>query len=122
MTRDDYAVIGRALLDTPFRTRLMTDFDGTIAAEKMSVSASLAAQLKSIDPRVADQIGRVIGASLAPPSNELGEDELEQVAGGLAIGGMTGLSQNHDVNPNPLPRSLQALPFSSPGNRVDSTW
>lgn len=79
---DDYALVGRTLLDSDFRARLFADVEGTIAAERLSVSPTLVAQVRTIDRRVADQVSHVVGAAFGP-STELGDGQLEGVAGGL---------------------------------------
>ncbi len=49
-TKGREALIGRALIDADFRSRLLQAPEATIAAEGYTVPAELVEQLKSVDP------------------------------------------------------------------------
>ncbi len=82
-TKDDQALIGRAMLDPAFRRRLLEDAEGTVRAEGLDVSPALLGQFRAMDAAAAEQVGRVIGALFQQREvGELSDDEAAAVAGG----------------------------------------
>ena len=101
--KEEQAVIGRAMMEPDFRARLLSNPEKTLKDEHLNVSPELLQQLKSMDKKVADQVGRVIGAMFGQKeAPSMSEDELDKVAGG-------GISfQNTGIQGN-IPSNLQNI-------------
>lgn len=82
-TKDDQALIGRAMMEPDFRTRLLKNPEATAKAEGMSASPELIGQLKKLDAKQAAQVGNIIGAVFG--QKELSDAELANAAGGALV-------------------------------------
>ncbi len=84
-TKDEQALIGRAMMESTFRKRLLTDPDGTVKAEGIVASDDFMEQFRQMDEKVADDVGRLIGAMFSQDPAELKEDEAAAVVGGVGL-------------------------------------
>lgn len=119
-TKDEQALIGRAMMEPAFRQRLLSDPEGTIREEGLTVSDALLQQFKGMDAGIADEVGRVIGAIFGQSdTGELGDDDMEAVAGGTLPAGYVARIALPEVGLTP-----QGLgtPFIDPRMRAPTTW
>jgi hypothetical protein len=78
--RDEYALVGKAMMEPAFRKRLLDDPAAAIKAEGLDVSDTILDQLGQIDRGVADQVSSLISSVFG--QGELSDGELDAVAGG----------------------------------------
>lgn len=118
-TKEDQALIGRAMMEPEFRSRLLKNPEATAKAEGLTVSPELIAQLKKLDAKQAAQVGNIIGAVFG--QKELSDAQLEKAAGG----GLVSQAQLASRLPDLLSQaelSKSKLPPGGLTHRAPTTW
>lgn len=65
MKKDTKELIGRAVVDTDFRRRLLQDPEATIRDEGYEIDEEVLLKLKSVDPAVAEATARQLDEAFA---------------------------------------------------------
>jgi hypothetical protein len=78
--KDEYALVGKAMMEPTFRKRLLDNPTEAIKAEGLDVSPAVRDQLTQIDRAVADQVSSLISSVFG--QGELSDRDLDAVAGG----------------------------------------
>ncbi|MBI2893809.1 MAG: hypothetical protein HYY06_09675 [Deltaproteobacteria bacterium] len=96
--KDDYALIGKAMMEADFRLRLLKKPEETIKAEGLQVSDEIMQQVRQLDHDAAEQVSRLISSVFGQGTGEVSDAALDSVAGGIVTPSSTAGSQ-HAVAP-----------------------
>ncbi len=81
--KDDYALIGKAMMEADFRLRLLEKPEETIKAEGLQVSDDIVQQIRQLDHGAAEQVSRLISSVFGQGTGEVSDAALDSVAGGI---------------------------------------
>ena len=81
----DHTVIGKAVMEPEFRRRLLGDPEGTLKAERLTVSPDLMVRLKNANQTAAERLAEAVAAVFGQPPRDLSEAEMDMVVGGVDV-------------------------------------